>query len=144
MTEPVKKGDKIKVTYTGTLDDGSVFDSSEGKEPLAFEVDGGQVVKGFDNATVGMTVGQEKEVTLQPAEAYGDVNPELMKKVGRDKLPQDVEPKQGAVIGISTPDGQQFPALIVDVTDTEVTIDLNHPLAGKVLHFKIKVESVDA
>jgi len=138
----VKKGDKIKVDYTGTFEDGKVFDSSEGKQPLEFEVGSGQIIKGFDDAVTGMEKGQEKEVVIQPADAYGDYNPQLIKKIPRDKLPQGQEPKPGMMLALGTPDGKQFPAKIAEVTDKEVSIDLNHPLAGKVLKFKIKVVDI--
>lgn len=137
---PVKKGDQVKVEYTGTFEDGSVFDSSESHgKPLEFEAGAGQVIKGFDDAVMGMEKGQEKEIILQPAEAYGDVNAESMKEVPRDKLPQDQEPQVGMMLALGLPNGQQMPARIVKVDDKNVTIDLNHPLAGKVLKFKIKV-----
>ncbi len=137
---PVKKGDKVKVDYTGTLEDGTVFDASEkhGK-PLEFEVGTGMVIKGFDEAVVGMEKDEEKEIKLQPAEAYGDLNPELKKKVPREQLPKEQEPKEGMILLMGLPNGQQMPAKIIEVTDKEVTLDLNHPLAGKVLNFKIKV-----
>ena len=139
---PVKKGDKIKVDYTGTLEDGTVFDTSEGKQPLEFEVGAGKIIKGFDEALIGMEKGQEKEITIPPAEAYGDHNPQLIKKIPRDKLPAGQEPKPGMMLALGTPDGKQFPAKITEVTDKEVSIDLNHPLAGKTLKFKIKVVDI--
>ncbi|TKJ17730.1 peptidylprolyl isomerase [Candidatus Woesearchaeota archaeon B3_Woes] len=139
---PIKKGDKIKVDYTGTFDDGNVFDTSEGKQPIEFEVGAGQLIKGFDEAVVGMEKGQEKEIKLSSSEAYGDVNPELIKKVPRDKLPKDKEIKPGMVLGMGTPDGKQIPVRVTDANDKEITIDLNHPLAGKNLNFKIKVVEI--
>ena len=139
---PIKKGDKVKVDYTGTLEDGTVFDTSEGKQPLEFEVGSGQLIKGFDEAVTGMEKGEEKEITLQPAEAYGDHNPQLIKKIPRDKLPEGQEPKPGMMLSLGTPDGKQFPARITEVDDKEISIDLNHPLAGKVLKFKIKVVEI--
>ena len=136
----VKKGDKIKVEYTGTLDDGLVFDSStKHGQPLEFEVGSGQIIKGFDDAVQGMEVGQEKEITLPPPAAYGDVNPELVKNVPKEQLPKDKEITAGMVLGVQLPNGMQFPAKIVEVRDKDVSIDLNHPLAGKTLHFKIKI-----
>jgi len=140
----VAKGDKVKIEYTGTLDDGTVFDASEkhGK-PLEFEVGSGQVIKGFDEAVTGMEKDEEKEIKLQPAEAYGDLNPDLRKKVPRDNLPKDQEPKEGMVLMVGLPNGQQMPAKIVEVGEKEVTLDLNHPLAGKVLNFKIKLVGVN-
>jgi FKBP-type peptidyl-prolyl cis-trans isomerase 2 len=141
---PVKKGDKIKVDYTGTLDDGTVFDTSEGKQPLEFTVGEGKIIKGFDNAVIGMEKGEEKEVKIESTDAYGDPNPDMLKKIPREKLPPEQEPKPGMVLALKTPDGRQFPAKIKEVTDTEITIDLNHPLAGKTLNFKIKVVDIVA
>src|SRR3989344_1485040 len=137
---PVEKGNKVKVEYKGTLDDGTVFDASErhGK-PLEFEAGSGQVIKGFDEAVIGMEIGEEKEIKLQPEEAYGPENEDLKKKIPRENLPKDQEPKKNMLLMVGLPDGRQIPAKIIEVTDNEVTIDLNHPLAGKVLNFKIKV-----
>ncbi|MCK4521880.1 MAG: peptidylprolyl isomerase [Nanoarchaeota archaeon] len=137
----IKKGDKVKVEYTGTLDDGTVFDTSEGKQPLEFEAGAGQLIKGFDEAIMGMEKGEEKEIKLTPEKAYGDHNPELIKKIPRDKIPvpEGKEIKPGMMLALGTPDGKQIPAKITEVTDKEITIDLNHPLAGKNLNFKVKV-----
>jgi len=142
---PVKKGDKIKVEYTGTLNDGTVFDSSEkhGK-PLEFEVGAGTVIKGFDEAVVGMELGEEKEITLPPAEAYGDHNPQFLKKMPRSQLPEGQEPKEGMMLIVTAPNGTKLPAKIAEVTAETVTIDLNHPLAGKALNFKIKVVDISS
>lgn len=141
----VKKGNKVKVEYTGTFDDGTVFDASEKHgQPLEFEVGSGQVIKGFDDAVVGMKKGEEKKMVIPPAEAYGEVKAELNKKVPRKQLPQDQEPKVGMILAVGLPNGQQFPARIVAVTKDDVTIDLNHPLAGKTLHFKLKVSEIAA
>lgn len=141
----VKKGDKVKVEYTGTLDDGTVFDSSEkhGK-PLEFEAGSGMVIPGFDNALIGMKKDEEKEVHIESKDAYGDPNPELVKKVPKDKLPTDKELKPGMMLGVGLPDGKQLPAVIKEVGDKEVTIDLNHPLAGKNLNFKLKVVEIES
>ena len=139
----IKNGDKVKIEYTGKLDDGSVFDTSAGKQPLEFEVGSGKVIKGVDNAVLGMEKGQEKNVKLEPKEAYGERNQQLMKKIPREHLPKEQEPKPGMVLIIKTPNGQQIPAKIADVTDNEITLDLNHPLAGKNLNFGIKVVDVE-
>ena len=139
----VKDGDKIKVEYTGTLEDGTVFDSSDThNEPLEFEVGGGQIIKGFDDAVKGMEKGDEKDIKLLPADAYGDPNPQMVQKVPKDQLPKEGEVKVGMTLGMSLPNGQQIPARVTDIGDKEVTIDINHPLAGKTLNFKIKVVDI--
>ena len=142
----IKEGSKVKVEYTGTFDDGTIFDTSKHDDhshPLEFEVGAKQVIPGFEKAVIGMKKDEEKDIKLEPKDAYGDVNPEMMKKVPRDKLPADQEPKVGMMLSMALPDGRQFPAKIVDVSDSEVTIDLNHPLAGKVLNFKLKIIDVE-
>ncbi len=140
----VEKGNKIKVEYTGTFDDGTVFDSSEKHgQPLEFEVGAGMVIAGFDDAVMGMEVGDEKNVKIEAKDAYGEPNDQLKQVVPKDQLPKDQEPQVGMVLGIATPDGRQFPAKIVEVNDDSITIDLNHPLAGKNLNFKLKLVSIE-
>lgn len=137
---PVKKGNKVKVEYEGTLEDGTVFDSTEKHgEPLEFEVGSGQLIPGFDKAVLGMKKGEEKEFRLEPAEAYGEHNPKLMKKIPRSQLPQNEELKAGMTLMLTLPNGMQFTANVTDIDEETVTLDLNHPLAGKVLNFKIKL-----
>ncbi len=141
----VKKGDKIKVEYTGTLDDGTVFDSSQHdghSHPIEFEVGSGQVIQGFDKAVTGMKLNEEKEFKILAKDAYGDSNMQLIQEISRDKLPKEPEPKKGMWLGMQTPDGHTIKAKIIKVTKTAITIDLNHPLAGKDLTFKIKVVGI--
>ncbi|MFH1770199.1 MAG: peptidylprolyl isomerase [archaeon] len=136
----VKKGDKVKIEYIGSFEDGTVFDASEKHgQPLEFEAGTGKVIKGFDKAIIGMKVGQEKEVTIKPEEGYGMPHNDLVRDVPRDRLPKDQEPKPGMMLIMGTPDGQQIPARIVSVTTDTVKIDLNHPLAGRTLKFKLKL-----
>ncbi len=140
---PVKNGDKVKVEYEGTFDDGTVFDSSEKcGAPLEFEVGAGQIIPGFENAVMGMEKGEEKEFKLEPTDAYGDRNPQLVQKIPKDQLPKEVMP--GMMLMIGLPNGVQIPVKVTDVTDEEVTIDLNHPLAGKALNFKIKIVDISS
>ena len=135
---PIKKGDKIKVEYVGTLDDGTVFDSTEKHgEPIEFEVGSGQIIAGFDSAVVGMKNGDEKEITIEPGDAYGDANPELVKKVPKDQLPKNEQMEPGMMLMLTLPNGVQFTAQVTEVEDDTVTLDLNHPLAGKNLNFHI-------
>ena len=139
----VKKGDKVSLHYTGTLEDGRVFDSSKKRnEPLKFTAGSGQVIPGFDQAVVGMKKGEEKKFTLQPADAYGERKPEMTQTVPRKHLPQDHEPKPGMMLVMGTPDGRQVPATITAVTPENVTLDLNHPLAGKALTFDIQIVEI--
>ena len=143
LADEVKNGDQVTLEYKGSLDDGTVFDSSENhKNPLQFEVGSGKVIPGFDQAVVGMKEGEEKKFTLQPAQAYGDRNPKLTQIVPRTELPKDQEPKVGMMLAVGTPDGKQIPATITKVTPSEVTLDMNHPLAGKALTFDIKLVEV--
>lgn len=143
MADKIKKGDKVKVEYTGKLADGTVFDTSEGRAPLCFEVGANQVIPGFDNALEGMENGEEKTFTLSVEEGYGPVREELVQEVPRDKLPPEPEPKEGMMLLMKAPTGQQIPAKITKVDGDKVTIDINHPLAGKELTFEIKVIGVN-
>ena len=139
--ETVKEGDTACVHYTGKLDSGEIFDSSKGKEPLKFVVGAGQLIKGFDKAVVGMKPGDKKDISLEPSEAYGERDERRMQQVPRAQLPKDPEPKEGMMLTISTPQGQMFPAKIEKVENDVVTIDFNHPLAGKKLNFEIELVS---
>lgn len=138
----VKEGSKVKIHYTGKLDNGQIFDSSEGREPLEFEAGSGKVIKGFDNAVMGMKVDEEKEVQLTPEESYGERNEELKQKIPKEKINIPGEIKPGMTLAVKAPDGQQFPVQVADVEDENIVIDMNHPLAGKNLHFKIKVVDI--
>jgi peptidylprolyl isomerase len=139
----VKERDRIAVQYVGTLDDGTEFDSSEGHggKPLEFVVGAHMVIPGFENAVMGMDVGSEKQVRIPAADAYGEPDEELYRKVPRDKIGlKDLEP--GMMLGIQLANGQQIPAKVKDVNDKEVTLDMNHPLAGQALNFKLKLEAI--
>jgi peptidylprolyl isomerase len=139
----VKTGNKVKVEYVGKLDDGSVFDSSEDHgKPLEFEVGSGHVIKGFDDAILGMNEGDEKEFTIQPAEAYGQHDPNLVQKVPREVFPQEADLTAGLLFEAGLPTGEKVPAMITAVNEGIVTVDLNHPLAGKTLSFKIKLKEI--
>jgi len=139
----VKNGSKVKIHYTGTLDDGKVFDSSEGKEPLEFEVGSKKVIKGFDDALIGMKEGEEKEIKITPDKAYGERNDQLMQEVPKEALKGDFEPKPGMQLMLKSPEGKQMIATIAKVEGDKLTIDMNHPLAGKTLNFKLKVVSIE-
>ncbi len=139
----VKEGDTVTIEYTGSLEDGTVFDSSEkhGK-PLEFTIGSKQVIPGFENAVKGMEEGEEKTVTLQPKDAYGERQDALLKQIPKESLPKDEPAAVGKVLMLQLPNGMQYPARITEVRDEDVTIDLNHPLAGKALTFKLKVTGI--
>ena len=138
----VKEGDVACVHYTGKLDSGEVFDSSKGREPLEFVVGSGQLIKGFDTAVIGMKVGDKKEVHLEPADAYGDRDEKRIQPVERKMLPKEPEPQPGMMLVLTTPTGQRMPAKIDKVEKEVVTIDFNHPLAGKKLNFEIELVDI--
>ena len=139
----VKNGDKVKVEYTGKLEDGTIFDSSEKQgEPLEFTVGQGQLIKGFEQAVVGMQIGEEKQITLAPEEAYGQYNPELVREMPKENFPTEEEIQPGMMFLMNLPDGRQIPVRITAVTEETITLDLNSPLAGKTLIFIIKVLEV--
>ena len=139
----ITDGDKVKIDYTGTFEDGTEFDSSKKHgQPLEFQVGTHQIIKGFENALIGMSKDEEKSITLQPEEAYGDINPENEKEIPRDQLPKE-ELKVGMMLVMQLPNGAQMPAKILEVGEEKVKLDLNHPLAGKVLKFNFKVLEVE-
>lgn len=146
QNEKAKKGNSVTVNYEGRFESGEVFDTSkhEGHEhPLTFTIGERQVIKGFENAVEGMKIGEEKTVFINPEEGYGVSNPELKKEVPKSALPAGQEPKAGMTIMAQTPDGRSFPVPIAEVNEKTFIIDLNHPLAGKKLIFKIKLEKIN-
>ena len=138
MPEPAKNGDTVRVHYTGRLESGEVFDSSEGGEPLEFQIGSGQVIAGFDENVQGMSVGDEKTISIEPENAYGERIEALVGKVERSGLNLDGEPQVGMELALQLPDGQQIPVVITEVTAESITFDANHPLAGRKLIFDIK------
>ncbi len=142
----IEKGDKIKVDYEGKLDSGEVFDTSQHEghsHPLEFVVGEGKVIPGFEQAVLGMEEGQEKEFKIEAKDAYGEPNPENKKDFPRDQVPLEQEPKPGMVLAVNTPDGKQFPVKVHAVDEEKITLDLNHPLAGENLNFKIKIVGIE-
>jgi len=139
----IKDGYFVKIEYTGTLDNGEVFDSSEAHgKPLEFQIGAKMVIPGFENTIKEMKEGEEKEIHLESKDAYGDINPKMVQKVPREHLPKEQEPKIGMMLIMGLPDGAQMPCKITEVSDKDVTLDLNHPLAGKALNFKLKLLEV--
>ena len=140
--ETIENGKLVTLHYTGTLEDGQVFDTSEGKDPLSFVVGEKKMIPGFEKNILGMQVGEEKEFTLQPEEAYGQYNEQLKQKVPRANIPQDIEVKIGTMLALKDPQGRMFPAKVIEIAGEEVVLDLNHMLAGKTLTFKVKIVSI--
>jgi FKBP-type peptidyl-prolyl cis-trans isomerase 2 len=138
----VKSGDTVQIHYKGTLQDGTTFDSSEGRDPLEFVVGSGQIIPGLDNALPGMNEGERKTVKVDSAEAYGPVNPEMQQSVPREGIPADIPLEPGTQLQMQTPDGQAMPVTVVSVDEASVTLDANHPLAGKDLQFDIEVVKI--
>ena len=139
----VKNGDKVRIEYTGTLDDGTVFDSSANHDaPLEFEVGAGMVIPGFEKAVIGMSVNEEKTFRIPANEAYGERNEEFLKKIPRSQLPEGEKIKEGSILVAQAPNGAQMPLKVVAADEKEVTVDFNHPMAGKALNFKIKLLEV--
>ncbi|NUH67188.1 peptidylprolyl isomerase [Sulfitobacter sp. S0837] len=138
----VKSGDTVQIHYTGTLQDGTTFDSSEGRDPLEFVVGSGQIIPGLDSALPGMTEGDKKVVQVASEEAYGPVNPEMRQAVPREGIPADIPLDPGTQLQMQTPEGQALPVTVVEVDETTVTLDANHPLAGKDLQFDIELVKI--
>lgn len=137
-----KSGDTVQVHYTGTLSDGSTFDSSEGREPLEFTLGEGGVIPGFENAVIGMAVEESKEVTIPCVEAYGEHNVEMVQEVPREALPGDMELELGMPLQAEAPDGEVFVVTVTSLTDDKVILDGNHPLAGQDLTFNIQLVGI--
>lgn len=143
VTDKVKSGDKVTVHYTGKLSDGTKFDSSEGRAPLTFTNGAGQVIPGFEKAVEGMKVKDKKNFTIPSHEAYGPVIKELVLEIPRERLPPQPDPQVGMQLIMKGPQGQQIPAMITKVEQSKVTIDMNHPLAGKDLNFDIEIVGIN-
>ncbi|TDK50584.1 FKBP-type peptidyl-prolyl cis-trans isomerase [Antarcticimicrobium luteum] len=138
----VKTGDTVRIHYTGTLKDGSRFDSSEGREPLEFTVGSGQIIPGLDSAIPGMATGEAKTVEVPCDEAYGPVNPDARQAIPREGIPDDIPLEVGSRLQMQTPDGQAMPVTVIATDEATVTLDANHPLAGQDLTFAIELVEI--
>lgn len=137
-----KPGDTVKIHYTGTLDDGTQFDSSSGRQPLEFTVGSGQVIDGFDKAVEGMAVGDSKTVNIPPEKAYGPRNEQMVQDVPRNALPEGLEPQVGMALQAKGNEGQIHNLTVTAVHDSSITVDGNHPLAGQALNFDIELVEI--
>ncbi len=138
-----KRGDKVKVHYTGSFEDGTIFDSSKGQTPLEFTIGGGQVIAGFEDAIVGMSAGDAKSETIQPERGYGERHEELVFTVPRDELPEGSEVAVGDMLEIGFGDGRSATVQVTQLDDRFLTLDANHPLAGKTLLFDLELVAID-
>ena len=143
MAEAAKNGDRVRVHYTGRLEDGQVFDSSKDGEPLEFTVGGGEVIPGFDEAVRGMSFGDSKTVEIESDDAYGPRRDGLVTQISREAAHFPVEPQVGMRFGLPLQDGNQIEVVVTEVTDSHVTIDGNHPLAGEKLIFDLELVGND-
>ena len=137
-----KEGDTVKIHYTGKLENGETFDSSKDREPLQFKMGGGQVIPGFEKGIAGMEVGESKDITIPPEEAYGAKNEELVFEIERSKLPDHITPEVGMPLQMTQENGQPVNVVITALTGETITIDANHPLADKTLHFNIDLVEI--
>ncbi len=135
-------GDTVRVHYTGTLEDGTTFDTSVGREPLEFTLGEGQMIPGFEKAVYGLQVGKSKTVTIPAEEAYGPHRDDLVIVVEREQLPADLDPKVDQQLQMQQADGRTAVVIVTDVSEATITVDANHPLAGKDLTFEIELVEI--
>lgn len=134
-------GDSVRVHYTGRLNDGTVFDSSEGRDPLNFTLGSGQVIPGFDEAVTGMTVGESVTITIEPENAYGERREEMVQQVPRSDIPDDIDLAIGMQLQASGPQGD-IVVTVIEMSDEAIKLDANHPLAGKALTFDLQLVEI--
>jgi peptidylprolyl isomerase len=139
MAETIKAGDTISVNYTGRFEDGQVFDSSEGREPLKFTVGAGQLIKGFDDAVTGLKLGDKTTVTIAPADGYGEHREDLIVDIPKANVPENMNVEIGKRFNLRDQSGRPVPAVVIEITDEAVRLDANHAMAGKTLVFDIEV-----
>lgn len=137
-----KQGDTVTVHYTGKLEDGTVFDSSQGQDPLQFAIGSGMLIPGFEQAVIGMSPGDSKTAVIPADQAYGSYHPEMVLVVDRQQVPPDMPVSVGAQLQIQQQGGQVIPVIVTDVSDASVTLDANHPLAGEDLTFEIQLVNI--
>ncbi len=137
-----KEGDTVRVHYTGRLDDGSEFDSSKGRDPIEFKIGDGDILKGVEDAVVGLEPGQSNSVTLPAQDAYGERRDDMIQEIERNVLPGDIEPEVGLQLQAQSPGGNPMLLTITEVQDEKITVDANHPLAGKDLTFDLELVEI--
>ncbi len=138
-----KMGDRVKVHYTGRLKDGTVFDTTEGGEPLEFVLGSGEIIPAFEDNIIGMEVGEKKTFVIKAIEAYGPHREELVLEVGKEEFPPDIAPREGQQLQLTQPDGHSFIVTVKEVKENSVVLDANHPLAGKDLTFDVELVGIE-
>lgn len=136
------KGNSVKVHYTGKLTDGTVFDSSENREPLQFTLGDGNMIKGFDAAVYGMAIGEDKSITIPSVEAYGEKRDDMLVDIPLTEVPEHIKPEVGMELSLQGQNGQPMPVKVVNLDSEKITLDANHPLAGQDLIFDIKLVEI--
>ncbi|WP_029893893.1 FKBP-type peptidyl-prolyl cis-trans isomerase [Desulfohalovibrio reitneri] len=138
-----KEGDKVKVHYTGKLDDGTVFDSSEGREPLEFKVGDQMVIPGFENAVVGLEEGESTTISFGPEDGYGNYQEGLSANISKEQIPEHIQPEVGMMLQFTTETGEPAHVVVTEIGEEEITLDANHPLAGQNLTFEITLQEIE-
>lgn len=140
--EKVENGLYVSVDYKGSLPNGDVFDTSQGRHPLEVQIGSGQLISGFENQLMGMSLNEKKKFTLNPEDAYGHRDESLIREFARADLPNEIKPEIGMMLALQSPEGRQMPARITHLDDEKLSVDLNHPLAGESLTFEIEVVGI--
>lgn len=139
----IKKGSIVTLHYVAKLEDGQVLESTSGRDPIKFKVGSGEVLKGLDESVIGLKKGDKVEITIPPEKGFGPWRDDLLKKIPRSALKGDSEPKVGMIVELKSELGGSIPAIITEVTEKTITIDLNHPLAGQTLKFEVEIVDVE-
>lgn len=142
MTQAAKAGDTLRIHYTGRLEDGTVFDSSEDRDPLEFTTGTSEIIPGLDQGVIGMAIGETRELAISPEEAYGMRDEARIQTVPIESVPDHIPTELGTQLQIQTQDGQTVPVVVSDKTDSHVELDANHPLAGKTLIFDVTLVEI--
>ena len=142
MAQAVRAGDTVKMHYTGKFEDGNVFDSSLEGEPFQFEVGAKQIIKGLDEAVVGMQPGEKKTVTVAPEDGYGNYDEKLLIEMPKEKIPENISPEIGMELQLVNKQGHALPVVVKEVLENSIKLDANHPLAVKVLVFDIELVEI--
>jgi peptidylprolyl isomerase len=140
--QKVESGNYVSVHYKGTLSDGEQFDSSEGRPPMEFKTGAGEMIKGFEDAVMGMALNEKKKFTVSPEDAYGERDENRNHQFSRAEIPPEISPEVGQLLALTSQEGQPIPARIIAMDEQNVTVDLNHPMAGQSLTFEVEVVGI--